>query len=152
MTAKNLLVELFVEELPPKALRKLGDAFANVLFDQLKTQGLASAESKLTSFASPRRLAAHVTSVAAQAADKSVSQKLMPVSVGLDASGAATPALLKKLQALGADVSAVAGLKRAMDGKAEALFYDSTVKGATLAQGLQKAVEESLAKLPIPKV
>lgn len=43
MTTQNLLVELFVEELPPKALQKLGDAFATVLGDQLKTQGLASA-------------------------------------------------------------------------------------------------------------
>lgn len=152
MTTKNLLVELFVEELPPKALRKLGDAFASVLFEQLKAQGLASADSKLTAFASPRRLAAHITAVAAQAADKPVSQKLMPVSVGLDVSGNATPALLKKLQALGADASAVPQLKRAPDGKAEALFYDSTVKGASLAEGLQKALNESLAKLPIPKV
>ena len=152
MSTQNLLVELFVEELPPKALKKLGEAFASVLFEQLKTQGLATAESKLTSFASPRRLAAHVTAVASQAADKSVSQKLMPVSVGLDASGNATPALLKKLQALGADASAVAGLKRVMDGKAEALFHDSTAKGATLAEGLQKALDDAIAKLPIPKV
>jgi glycyl-tRNA synthetase beta chain len=152
MTTQNLLVELFVEELPPKALKKLGDAFAGVLLDQLKAQGLTAADSKLTSFASPRRLAAHITSVAAQAADKAVSQKLMPVSVGLDAAGNATPALLKKLQALGADASAVPGLKRAMDGKAEALFYDSTAKGTTLIDGLQKALAESIAKLPIPKV
>ncbi|NPC58570.1 glycine--tRNA ligase subunit beta [Caenimonas soli] len=152
MAHQNLLVELFVEELPPKALKKIGQAFAGVLFDQLKAQGLASGESELTSFASPRRLAAHVTVVASQGADKAVSQKLMPVSVGIDASGNATPALLKKLQSLGADASAVPGLKRAMDGKAEALFYDSTVKGATLAEGLQKALNESLAKLPIPKV
>jgi glycyl-tRNA synthetase beta chain len=152
MTTQNLLVELFVEELPPKALKKLGDAFAGVLFEQLKAQGLTAAGSAFTAFASPRRLAAHVTAVAAQAADKAVSQKLMPVAVGLDASGNATPALLKKLQALGADASAVAGLKRAPDGKAEALFYDSTVKGATLAEGLQKALLEAIAKLPIPKV
>ncbi len=118
----NLLVELFVEELPPKALKKLGEAFAQVLFDQLKAQGLTQAASALTSFASPRRLAAHVTAVSARAADRAVSQKLMPVAVGLDAAGAPTPALLKKLQALGADASAVATLKRAMDGKAEALF------------------------------
>jgi len=150
--SQNLLVELFVEELPPKALQKLGDAFAGVLFEQLKAQGLTAGDSALTAFASPRRLAAHVTAVAAQAADKAVSQKLMPVAVGLDASGNATPALLKKLQALGADASAVAGLKRAPEGKAEALFYDSTVKGATLAEGLQKAVAEAIAKLPIPKV
>ncbi|MEJ8852376.1 glycine--tRNA ligase subunit beta [Variovorax rhizosphaerae] len=149
---KNLLVELFVEELPPKALRKLGDAFAGVLRDQLVALGLAGSGSVLTAFASPRRLAARVTDVASQAADKAASQKLMPVAVGLDASGGATPALLKKLTALGADASAVAGLKRAQDGKAEALFYESTVKGATLAEGLQKALAEAIAKLPIPKV
>ena len=156
MTTKNLLVELFVEELPPKALQKLGDAFAAVLGDQLKAQGLATVASVVTPFASPRRLAAHVTGVAAKAADKAVQQKLMPVTVGLDASGAATPALLKKLQALGADVSdpvaAVAALKRAQDGKAEALFYDSVLPGASLQEGLQKALLEAIAKLPIPKV
>ncbi|MFD0669441.1 glycine--tRNA ligase subunit beta [Ramlibacter sp. MAHUQ-53] len=151
-TSQNLLVELFVEELPPKALKKLGQAFAGVLFEQLQAQGLAGAGSELTAFASPRRLAAHITAVAFQAADKAVSQKLMPVSVGLDAAGNATPALLKKLQALGADASAVAGLKRAPDGKAEALFYESTARGATLAEGLQKALAEAIAKLPIPKV
>jgi glycyl-tRNA synthetase beta chain len=156
MTTQNLLVELFVEELPPKALNKLGAAFSNVLAEQLKAQGLAAADAVVTAFASPRRLAAHVTGVMAQGADKAVQQKLMPVAVGLDAAGNATPALLKKLQALGADVSdpaaAVAALKRAPDGKAEALFYDSIVKGASLQAGLQKALEEALAKLPIPKV
>jgi glycyl-tRNA synthetase beta chain len=152
VTTQNLLVELFVEELPPKALKKLGDAFAGVLLEQLKSQDLAQADAMLTPYASPRRLAAHITSVASQASDKAVSQKLMPVAVGLDASGNATPALLKKLQSLGADASAVPGLKRAPDGKAEALFYDSTVKGATLVEGLQKALLEAIAKLPIPKV
>jgi glycyl-tRNA synthetase beta chain len=150
--AKNLLVELFVEELPPKALKKLGDAFACVLRDQLVALGLAEAGAVLTSYASPRRLGAHLTNVVAQAADKAVSQKLMPVTVGLDAAGNATPALLKRLGALGADASAVATLKRAPDGKAEALFYESTAKGATLADGLQKALAEAIAKLPIPKV
>ena len=156
MTTQNLLVELFVEELPPKALNKLGVAFSGVLAEQLKAQGLAAADAVVTAFASPRRLAAHVTGVLAQAADKAVQQKLMPVAVGLDAAGNATPALLKKLQALGADVSdpaaAVAALKRAPDGKAEALFYDSLLQGASLQAGLQKALEEALAKLPIPKV
>ncbi|NMM04747.1 glycine--tRNA ligase subunit beta [Polaromonas sp.] len=156
MTTKNLLVELFVEELPPKALKKLGEAFAAVLANQLKALGLATAESVVTAYASPRRLAAHISRVWLKAADKAVLQKLMPLSVGLDASGNATPALLKKLQALGADLSdpaaAVAALKRAPDGKAEALFYDNLVTGATLDVGLQKALEEAIAKLPIPKV
>ena len=153
MNASNLLVELFVEELPPKALQKLGDAFAAVIFEQLKAQGLlASTESRLTAYASPRRLAVHITEVLPQAEDKAVSQKLMPVSVALDAEGKPTAALLKKLAALGADESAVAALKRQGEGKAEALFYESTAKGVLLTDGVQKALDEALAKLPIPKV
>src|SRR5574337_1012269 len=101
MTTANLLVELFVEELPPKALQKLGDAFDGVLREQLAAQGLAAADAGLTAYASPRRLAAHITGVLDQAPDKAVSQKLMPVAVGLSADGLATPALLKKLTALG---------------------------------------------------
>ena len=152
MSTQNLLVELFVEELPPKALKKLGEAFAGTLFEQLKSQGLTADDSVVTPYASPRRLAAHITHVAAKAADKAVQQKLMPVSVALDAQGQPTPALLKKLQAVGADPSVVPTLTRAMDGKAEALFLDSLVTGATLDTGLQKALNEAIAKLPIPKV
>ncbi|RTL20937.1 MAG: glycine--tRNA ligase subunit beta [Burkholderiales bacterium] len=148
----NLLVELFVEELPPKALKKLGESFAAVLADSLKAQGLATADAALTSFASPRRLGVHVAGVAAKAADKAVQQKLMPVAVALTADGQPTPALLKKLASVGAGPDVVPQLKRLPDGKAEALFWDSVQPGATLAQGLQKALDETLAKLPIPKV
>ncbi len=152
MTTRNLLVELFVEELPPKALKKLGEAFATGLADALRAQGLATDQSAVTPFASPRRLAAHISGVNAQADDQARSQKLMPVSVGLDAEGQATPALLKKLAALGADAGVVPQLQRRIDGKAEALFFDSVVRGATLAEGLQKALDEALARLPIPKL
>ena len=156
MTTQNLLVELFVEELPPKALKKLGESFAGVLADQLMVQGLTSADTVVTPYASPRRLAAHISHVWLKAEDKAVQQKLMPVAVGLDAAGHPTAALLKKLGALGADVTdpatLAASLKRAPDGKAEALFYDSLVTGATLDVGLQKALDEAIAKLPIPKV
>lgn len=148
---KNLLVELFTEELPPKALKSLSDAFSSPIFDSLKSQGLATDDSKRTSFASPRRLAVHVTAVEEKAKDKALQQKLMPVAVGLDSSGNATPALLKRLSALGLDASAVPSLKRAPDGKAEALFIDTTAKGLSLVEGLQKALEEMLSKLPIPK-
>jgi glycyl-tRNA synthetase beta chain len=151
----SLLLELFVEELPPKALKKLGEAFASLVTDQLKAQGLAAADAVVTSFASPRRLALHIGAVAHKAADKATQTKLMPVAVALDAAGAPTPALLKKLGALGLDASVVNQLKRLPDGpagKAEALFVDSVTAGATLAEGLQKALTEALAKLPIPKV
>jgi len=152
MTTKNLLLELFVEELPPKSLKKLGDSFAESLLASLRAQGLAASDMVVTAYATPRRLAVHATNVSAQAADKSVSQKLMPVSIGLDAEGQPTPALLKRLAALGADASVVPQLKRAPDGKSEALFFDSIVQGATLAEGLQKALDEAISKLPIAKV
>ena len=155
MTQQNLLIELLVEELPPKALHKLGDAFALGLKEQLEAHGLAQAQSVVTAYATPRRLAAHITQVAARASDRSLRQKLMPVSVGLNAQGQPTPALLKKLQALGvaaADIGAtVAALQRAPDGKAEALFYDSVATGVELPGGLQKALDTALTKLPIPK-
>jgi glycyl-tRNA synthetase beta chain len=152
MSSKNLLVELFVEELPPKALKKLGEAFAQTLRSALKNAGLAPSTAAVTAYASPRRLAAHVTDVADVAADKPVMHKLMPVAVGLDADGNATPALLKKLAALGADASAVPALRREYDGKTEVLFYDRLARGTTLVEGLQKALEAALSGLPIPKV
>ena len=152
MTTKNLLVELLVEELPPKALKKLGESFAESLKANLRAQGLVAKEAAVVAYASPRRLAVHVADVAAQAADRPITQKLMPVAVGLDADGQATPALLKKLASIGADTSLVPQLKRAQDGKAEALFFESVVNGASLAEGLQKALEDALAKLPIPKM
>jgi len=152
MSQQNLLVELFVEELPPKALKKLGESFSSTLFETLKLQGLSTDNSIVTSFATPRRLAAHITSIEAQAKDKQISQKLMPVSVGLDANGNATPALIKRLNGMGLDEAAVSQLSKQMDGKNEALFLEVTQKGAVLNDGLQKAIEEAIQKLPIPKV
>ena len=151
-TTKNLLVELFVEELPPKSLKKLGEAFAAAIAKGLRAQGLAGEQSAVTPFASPRRLAVHVSGVLARAADRSVSIKLMPVAVGLAADGSPTPALKKKLAAVGADESALPRLVRRMDGKAEVLFLEGAAEGVALAEGLQKALDDALAALPIPKV
>ena len=152
MSTKNLLVELFVEELPPKVLNKLGDAFANVLAESLVAQGLADATAAVTPYASPRRLAVHITQVLATSADKAITQKLMPVSVGLDAEGKATPALIKRLNSMGLDESAVANLTQQMDGKNAALFLDVVQAGVALKDGLQIALHEAISKLPIPKV
>lgn len=148
----NLLVELLVEELPPKALKTLGQSFANALAASLSAQGLSSPHSVVTNFATPRRLAAHITQVVTKAADEQVAQKLMPVKVGLDADGKATPALLKRLDGMGVDASAVAKLRIENDGKTDNLLLDLHQTGITLNEGLQKAIEETLAKLPIPKV
>ena len=154
MTAgvKNLLVELFVEELPPKALKALGEAFAASLARELHAQGLAGAHSAVTPFSTPRRLAAHISAVASQAEDRAVSHKLMPVAVGLGADGGPSPALLKKLAALGEDASIVPSLARRVEGKAETLFLDRIAPGVMLATGLQKALDAAIAGLPIPKL
>ena len=149
---KNLLVELVCEELPPKALKKLGEAFASTLVASLHASGLVGANAAVASFASPRRLGVHVRDVAARASDRALQQKLMPAAVAFDKDGNASPALLKNLAALGFGAEVVPSLKRLPDGKAESLFVDSVVPGATLAEGLQKAIDETLAKLPIPKV
>ncbi|MFZ1445424.1 MAG: glycine--tRNA ligase subunit beta, partial [Candidatus Dechloromonas phosphoritropha] len=79
MSSKNLLVELFVEELPPKALKKLGEVFAQTLAQHLKNAGLSASTATITAYASPRRLAVHLTDVADVATDKPVAHKLMPV-------------------------------------------------------------------------
>lgn len=154
MTAipQSLLVELLVEELPPKALRRLGEAFADGLYAGLAARGLTTADSRPTPYASPRRLAVHISAVAARAPDRPVSHKLMPVAVGLDAEGRPTAALLKKLAALGLDAEAAAHLRRVAEGKGEVLYYDSIAPGAHLAEALQQALDATLASLPIPKV
>jgi glycyl-tRNA synthetase beta chain len=149
---RTLLVELLVEELPPKALKKLGEAFARTLADSLKSQGLVSPSGVLTPYASPRRLAVHLTHVYSAAPDQATSHKLMPVAVGLDANGCATPALLKKLWGLGHDAAGVSGLRRALDGKTEALFLDAVLPGVPLAVGLQVALGLAIVKLPMPKL
>ena len=159
---KNLLVELFVEELPPKALKKLGDAFAGVLRDQLVAQGLADAGSVLTAYASPRRLAAHLTNVAAQAADVELVEKLMPMSVAFDAAGAPSVALRKKAERNPRckeqlDKWPEVGdspdkLFIQSDGKTDALFFRSLAPGFAIRAGVQRALSRAIEQLPIPKV
>ncbi len=148
----TLLVELLTEELPPKALARLGEAFADGIVKGLVAHKLVGAAPEFHTFASPRRLAVTVSGVAAQAADAQVREKIMPVSVALTADGTPSPALLKKLEAKGICADAVASFERAMDGKSETFFHTMTVPGAALDAVLAGIVAESVKKLPIPKV
>jgi glycyl-tRNA synthetase beta chain len=150
--SRPLLVELFVEELPPKALPLLGSEFANLVFNGLVRFQLTVRESSYQVYATPRRLAVVVQDVVQQGAERTEDVKLMPVNVGLTADGQPTPALLKRLSALGADSSIVAGLERRKDAKAEVLFLNRKLRGVLLAEALQSVVDEAIAKLPIPKV
>ena len=147
----SLLVELQTEELPPKALKKLSEAFAQNLTKSLASQHFLADDSTTTVYGSPRRLAALVTNVLAKSPDEAFKQKLVPVKVGLDAEGNATPALIKKMKALGIEAE-VSALKRVNDSKNEQLFYEGIRPGVALAQGLQTALEAAAFNLPIPKV
>ncbi|WP_186152108.1 glycine--tRNA ligase subunit beta [Burkholderia gladioli] len=147
-----LLVELLTEELPPKALARLGDAFAEGLAQRLAARDLIDGEAVFERFATPRRLAVLILNVRAIAPERQVREKVLPASVALDANGNPTPPLAKKLAALGRPELGIADLERAQDGKAEAFFLNYSAPGATLADGLQAALKETLDKLPIPKV
>lgn len=160
MSSNNLLVELFVEELPPKALKKLGESFANSIFNGLNDRKLCLPKSHVTSFATPRRLAVHITDVLAVAPDEQVNEKLMPVTVALK-EDKPTEALRKRLAKIGRESlvdfwpNAVNGpdkLYIANDGKADSVFLQSIAKGSSLLIGLQSSIEEAIQELPIPKV
>jgi glycyl-tRNA synthetase beta chain len=149
---QTLLIELLTEELPPKALSKLGAAFASGIVNGLKSRDFLEEDSVATTYATPRRLAVSITKVRTTSPDKQVREKILPVAIALDADGNPTAPLTKKLAAMGLAHIAVADMERAQDGKAESFFYTKLAAGSALQAGAQAALEETIAKLPIPKV
>ena len=149
---QTLLVEIQTEELPPKALVKLGAAFANGIANGLKARDFLEGDSLVTAHATPRRLAVSITNVRDTSPDKSIREKVLPVSVALDKEGNPSAPLAKKLAALGFPDLQISDLERAQDGKAESFFYTYTASGSALAGALQDVLQETVAKLPIPKV
>ena len=167
-----LLVELLTEELPPKALQALGQAFAAGVRDGLAARELLAAGSgagapAMQVYASPRRLGVLLEAVQATAPERSFVQKLVPAGVGLDARGEPTPALCKKLEALGLpydpariasepesgkEAPKAAAKEGAARARPDILVYRGVRSGITLAEGLQAALLESIERLPIPKV
>ncbi len=152
MNTATLLVELLTEELPPKALPRLGEVFANTIVSGLRQAGLSAADAVVSGFAAPRRLAVTVSGVLDQAESRQVSEKIMPLQVALGADGQPTAALLKKLSARGIPAEAVASFERRADGKSEALFYNRSEAGARLDEVLADIVSAAIKALPIPKL
>ena len=160
MSAATLTVELFTEELPPKGLKALGAAFADGLVDGLRDRGLLERGSAATPYATPRRLAVTITHVLPVSPDQPFTQKLMPAAVALDAQGRPTAPLRKRLAALEREYladrwpdrfDARERLARESDGKADAIFIYAVAQGTPLADGLQAALDDTIAKLPIAK-
>src|SRR5438132_7103206 len=158
--SETLVVELCTEELPPKALKRLGEAFAAGIESGLRERGFLDPESVATSYATPRRLAVSVTCVRPVAPDAEVIDKLMPVRAARDASGI-TEAFSKKMKGLGrlhlatASLDATDGPDRvyiASDGKADYVYLRSLAKGQVLVRGLDESLADAIEQLPIPKL
>ncbi len=149
----SLLVELFTEELPPKALSSLGASFSGCLRDELVAAGFVTAATVAKSFATPRRLAVLIPSVLPESPSRAETKKLMPAKVAFDAGGKPTPALQKRLEKEGVSLEqAAARIERKTDAGVENVYLNLAIPGVSLAHGLQSALEKTLAKLPIPKV
>jgi glycyl-tRNA synthetase beta chain len=148
----TLLLELLTEELPPKALKRLGVAFADLFCESLNAQGFLTAQSQHQGFATPRRLAVSVSRVLPSTEDKKERVKILPVSIAFDADGAPTTPLKRKLVSLGLPETVIPNLIKESDGKAETLYYDRMQAGIPLSVGAQVALDKAIAALPIPKV
>lgn len=144
--AKHFLVEIGTEELPPKALRTLMDAFADNLAAGIDDARLARGE--IRRFASPRRLAVIVESLASGQEDRSSSQKGPPVSVAFDDDGNLTAAGEAFARKCGVEPS---DLGRTKTDKGEWLSCDVSEPGRSTAELMPELLERALAALPIPR-
>ncbi len=156
--SQPLLVELYTEELPPKALRKLGEAFASGIAAGLKQRGLLERDGH-TVFATPRRLAVLFDLVLDKGLDQPVEQKLMPLEVVRKPNGPA--ALEKKLAAMGRGHMAALfpdgrdgpdAFVIKTEGKSEFVYLQMLSRGQPLSRALEESLDEAINKLPIPKV
>ncbi|GLQ32927.1 glycine--tRNA ligase subunit beta [Litoribrevibacter albus] len=143
MATRDFLVELGTEELPPKALKRLSQAFADGI-----EQGLAEANlkgSKIELFAAPRRLAVRISDLPEKQEDKDEVVYGPPANIGFDENGNPTKAAEGFAKRSGADVSEI---KTGDNGK---LMIELSIKGQETTALLPAIVQTSLDKLPIPK-
>jgi glycyl-tRNA synthetase beta chain len=154
-TSSPLLIELLTEELPPKALRQLGAAFAGAISERLIRDQLCNSDAEVIAFASPRRLAVLIPQVRNEAPEYERVEKLLPLAIALDGAGQPTAPLIKKLAGLGLRIGeniTLADLEHSQEGKQPSLLYRCKARGAQLADSAQTALSAALDHLPIPKV
>lgn len=149
MTTATLLVELLTEELPPKSLARLGEAFRKALTDDLAQDGFLAADSQSRVFATPRRLTVQITQALAQSPDKALEMQGPSVKVGLDKDGKPTPALAGFAKKNGI---AVEDLLQIDTPKGKVFACRKTATGSALSATLSDKVEAALKKLPVAKM
>ncbi|CAI1771892.1 glycine--tRNA ligase subunit beta [Serratia fonticola] len=147
MTQQTFLVEIGTEELPPKALRSLAEAFAANFTAELDNAGLEHGEVKW--FAAPRRLALKVADLSAAQADREVEKRGPAIAQAFDAEGKPSKAAEGWARGCGITVDQA---ERLVTDKGEWLLYRAHVPGQSAQQLLAGMVSTALSKLPIPKL
>src|SRR5215472_13861636 len=143
---RDFLVEIGTEELPPRALATLSEAFVAGLTAGLARAGLEHGE--VAGFATPRRLAVRVERLAARQKAQNLRRRGPPLTAAFDAAGAPTRAALAFAQSCGVGVEA---LERLDEGKGTFLFFVGTKAGEPAVQLLPVLVQTALDELPIPR-
>ena len=142
MSAHDFLVELGTEELPPKALKSLGEAFLAGVEKGLKAAGLGYQSARY--YAAPRRLAVLVEALASQQPDRTVNLDGPPVQAAFDKDGNPTQAALGFAKKCGVELSQI-------DQSGPKLKFSQSIAGQSTVSLLPGIVEASLNELPIPK-
>ena len=144
--AHDLLVEIGAEELPPKALRKLSEAFAAEIAAELDAAGFARGAP--VPYATPRRLAVRIPGVPGTQPDRDVERRGPPLAHAFDDKGAPTRAALGFAKSVGVEVDRLVRLET---GAGAWLAHRFTETGATLASLLPGMLERALERLPAPR-
>ncbi|MEE9447315.1 MAG: glycine--tRNA ligase subunit beta [Arenicellales bacterium] len=148
VNTQSLLIELGTEELPPKALKQLSESFSNSIISALRESGLIDDTADFTSYAAPRRLAILINAVSARQADFTQLRKGPAVQAAYDADGNATKAAQGFARSCGVEVDALATDKTE---QGEWLVFEQTIKGKSITECTQAALDAAITQLPIPK-
>ncbi|MCP4009041.1 MAG: glycine--tRNA ligase subunit beta [Proteobacteria bacterium] len=145
---QSLLIELGTEELPPKALKQLSDAFSATLSESLQAAGLLSDNTHVKSYASPRRLAIWMSEITDTQEDFSQIRKGPAVAAAFDDNGEPTRAAQGFAKSCGVEV---ADLGREKTDRGEWLVFEQNIAGKSITECAQEALNAAITQLPIPK-
>ena len=146
MKLETLLIEIGTEELPPKAIKKLGESFASSILEQLEQSGFSYTASK--AYFTPRRLAVMVEKLSATQPDQVIERKGPTLKAAYDNNGKPTKAALGFAKSCSVTIDE---LEQVETGKGAWLYFNATVPGKTIQDSIPQIIEKSLNNLPIPK-
>lgn len=146
MTTETLLIEIGTEELPPKALKNLGDSFASLISGQLEEHGFSFSDTQ--AYYTPRRLAVMVEALAATQPEQIIERKGPALQAAYDSDGKPTKAALGFAKSCGVNIDE---LEQVKTDKGAWLFFKATVAGKSIEDLLAEIVGKALDLLPVPK-